>query len=120
MKSEYRSSFWLQITKSMIRRAENSGFSAIVLTVDCQVFGQLLANVRNQFSLPSHLTEANFQSWAEERGVDGGGDFYKSFESLYDPSLSWEDVKWLKHFTKLPIILKGKFIAYIISRPAGE
>ena len=27
--------------------------------------------------------------------------------SLFDPSLTWEDVKWLKTVTHLPIVLKG-------------
>ena len=27
--------------------------------------------------------------------------------SLFDPSLTWEDVMWLKSVTKLPIVLKG-------------
>ena len=27
--------------------------------------------------------------------------------SLFDQSLSWKDVAWLKSFSKLPIILKG-------------
>jgi isopentenyl diphosphate isomerase/L-lactate dehydrogenase-like FMN-dependent dehydrogenase len=28
-------------------------------------------------------------------------------DKLFDRSLSWKDVKWLKSITKLPIILKG-------------
>ena len=27
--------------------------------------------------------------------------------SLFDPSLTWKDVDWLKTVTKLPIIVKG-------------
>ena len=27
--------------------------------------------------------------------------------SLFDPSLTWQDVDWLKSITKLPIIVKG-------------
>ena len=27
--------------------------------------------------------------------------------SLFDPSLTWEDVKWLRNVTKLPIVIKG-------------
>lgn len=27
--------------------------------------------------------------------------------SLFDPTLTWDDVKWLKTVTKLPVIVKG-------------
>ena len=27
--------------------------------------------------------------------------------SLFDPSLTWKDVKWLRNNTKLPIVIKG-------------
>ena len=27
--------------------------------------------------------------------------------SLFDPSLTWKDVKWLRNVTKLPIVIKG-------------
>lgn len=43
------------VTESLIRRAEKSGFKAIVLTVDAPVFGQRYANMRNKFTLPPHL-----------------------------------------------------------------
>ena len=44
----------------MVRRAETSGFKAIVLTVDAPYFGRRLADVRNKFKLPLHLKMANF------------------------------------------------------------
>lgn len=43
------------LTKSLIRRAEKSGYKAIVLTVDAPVFGIRYKDVKNNFSLPSHL-----------------------------------------------------------------
>lgn len=44
------------LTKSLVQRAEKSGFKAIVLTVDAPIFGPRRADVRNQFQLPKHLT----------------------------------------------------------------
>lgn len=29
------------------------------------------------------------------------------FMDQIDPAMSWEDIAWLKSFTKLPVILKG-------------
>ena len=50
----------LQVTANLVRRAETSGFKAIVLTVDAPYFGRRLADVRNKFKLPLHLKMANF------------------------------------------------------------
>lgn len=43
------------ISEGLIRRAEKSGFKAIVLTVDAPGFGNRYVNMRNKFSLPPHL-----------------------------------------------------------------
>lgn len=44
------------LSQKMVERAEKAGFKAIVLTVDAQIFGQRRADMRNKFTLPSHLT----------------------------------------------------------------
>lgn len=44
------------LTETMVKRAEKAGFKALVLTVDAQIFGQRRADMRNKFTLPSHLT----------------------------------------------------------------
>ena len=49
-----------QVTANLVRRAENTGFCAIVLTVDAQYSGRRLADIKNKFKLPSHLKMANF------------------------------------------------------------
>lgn len=41
--------------KSMIRRAEQSGYKALVLTVDFPVMGIRRNDVRNEFKLPPHI-----------------------------------------------------------------
>lgn len=43
------------VSENLIRRAENSGFKALVLTVDTPGFGQRYANMRNKFTLAPHL-----------------------------------------------------------------
>lgn len=43
------------VSESLIRRAEKSGFKALVLTVDTPGFGQRYANMRNKFTLAPHL-----------------------------------------------------------------
>lgn len=43
------------VTLNLIRRAERAGFKALVLTIDAPFFGDKRADLRNKFSLPSHL-----------------------------------------------------------------
>ena len=43
------------VTLQLIRRAENHGYKALLLTVDTPFFGKRLADTRNKFTLPSHL-----------------------------------------------------------------
>lgn len=100
-----------ELTASLVRRAEGAGFSALVLTVDAPFFGIRRADVRNQFTLPPHLRMANFQSAEAASGhvhASGGGSGINEYvASLFDPTLTWDDVAWLKNITKLPLVLKG-------------
>ena len=98
------------ITRSLIRRAESAGFKALVLTVDTPFFGTRLADVRNKFCLPPHLTLANLKSEAVKQMSTPGSQASGLNEyaaSLFDSSLTWKDVDWLKTVTKLPVLVKG-------------
>lgn len=43
------------LTESLVKRAVQAGYSALVLTVDAPVFGLRIADVKNNFSLPPNL-----------------------------------------------------------------
>jgi len=100
------------ITLQLVRRAEASGYLAIALTVDTPRLGRREADIKNQFSLPSHLTMANFASvdpGAEQgrMGAAAGSGLAAYVAGLIDQSLSWKDIAWLKRNTRLPILAKG-------------
>lgn len=80
------------LTESIIKRAENSGFKALVLTVDAPLFGLRRADLRNKFTLPAHLNMANFSDVVESKGGSGINEYVAK---QFDPSITWEDVKWL-------------------------
>lgn len=44
-----------ELTKKLVRRAEEAGYKALVLTVDAPIFGPRRSDIRNQFRLPPHL-----------------------------------------------------------------
>lgn len=97
-----------QLTKGVVQRAEKAGFRALVLTVDANVFGLRYADMKNCLDLPPHLRLANFDglvSKMEKPENTSGLNVYCN--QLFDRSISWKDVQWLKSITKLPIILKG-------------
>lgn len=81
-----------KLTESIIKRAENSGFKALVLTVDAPLFGLRRADLRNRFTLPSHLNMANFSDVVESKGGSGINEYVAK---QFDPSITWKDVKWL-------------------------
>ncbi|XP_019887757.1 peroxisomal (S)-2-hydroxy-acid oxidase GLO1 isoform X1 [Ooceraea biroi] len=97
------------LTVNLIRRAERAGFKALVLTIDAPLFGDRRADLRNKFALPGHLRFANFEGDLSQRinVAKSGSGLNEYVTALFDASLSWDDVKWLKRITTLPIILKG-------------
>ncbi|KAG8583954.1 hypothetical protein GDO81_008606 [Engystomops pustulosus] len=99
------------LTKSLVRRAEQYGYKAIFLTVDTPYLGRRLDDVRNRFQLPPHLRMKNFEtedlafSSKQGYGDDSGLAVYVS--QAIDASIKWEDIEWLKGLTSLPIVAKG-------------
>ena len=98
------------LTAQLVKRAEDAGYKAIVLTVDTPLLGRREPDVRNRFALPSHLQLGNFQK--QDKHAQVGKDASTSglaayVASLFDQTISWDDVKWLKKLTTLPLIVKG-------------
>nr|XP_057905949.1 hydroxyacid oxidase 1 [Doryrhamphus excisus] len=99
-----------EITLSLVRRAEEAGYKAIFVTVDTPYLGRRLADMRNCFKLPSHLRLSNFSTDSlafseSDYGSDSGLAVYVA--KAIDPTLSWDDINWLKKHTHLPVIVKG-------------
>ncbi|KAG0283149.1 Hydroxyacid oxidase 1 [Linnemannia gamsii] len=140
--------FWFQlyvykdrvVTEQLIRRVEKAGYKALVITVDTPFLGRRLADVRNVFKLPGHMTMANFenkdskvtmatildQNEDSDEGVDVTYDkatgatkrVVRQESSLaayvvsqIDPTLNWSDIAWVRSITKLPVVVKGVLTA---------
>ncbi|CEF69746.1 FMN-dependent dehydrogenase domain and Alpha-hydroxy acid dehydrogenase, FMN-dependent family and Aldolase-type TIM barrel domain-containing protein [Strongyloides ratti] len=100
-----------EITKKLVDNAKAAGFKAIVLTVDTPVVGARRADIRNDFKLPDHLELANLKKISilekENNSRLGTFELNKYSANFFDPSLTWEDVKWLVDYSKIPVIIKG-------------
>lgn len=89
-----------QVTLDLVKRAELCGFKALVLTVDAPVFGIRHQDARNKFRLPPHLTMANFRGAKATKINESqdGSSLNAYVNSLFDQSLTWEDIGWLKRY----------------------
>jgi (S)-2-hydroxy-acid oxidase len=100
------------VVQQVVKRAEKAGFKAIALTVDTPRLGRRESDIKNRFALPSNLTLKNYEGLdlgTIDRTDDSGLATYVAEQ--VDQSLNWEDVKWLRTITKLPILVKGVLTA---------
>ena len=118
------------LVQEMIQRAAHERYEALMLTVDTAVFGRRERDVRRGFSLPPTLGPGTLIDGAVHpawtlaflrnepirfanvvgRDVgDGASPVTLSdyINSQFDPSLSWDDVDWLRSIWNGPIMLKG-------------
>ena len=94
--------FWYQVyvlqdrdlTLELVGRAKAAGATALVLTVDVPRLGRRLRDLVNGFVLPAHLGTIE--------SLDRPGDLGDQ-----DPSLTFEDIGWLRDATGLPVVVKG-------------
>ncbi|NXJ76040.1 HAOX1 oxidase, partial [Trogon melanurus] len=100
-----------EVTKSLVKRAERAGYKGIFVTVDTPFLGRRIDDVRNEFQLPPHLGLKNFSS--SDLAFSSGKDFGRNsglavyVAKAIDASINWEDIKWLRGLTSLPIVTKG-------------
>ncbi|KAA0923030.1 alpha-hydroxy acid oxidase [Streptomyces apricus] len=90
-----------EVTEALVRRAEEAGCTALVVTVDSPVFGRHTRDLRNGFTdlPPGHAAE----NMRDLPGAPPG--------SLTDipmsPALSWRDLGEAVRMTSLPVLVKG-------------
>jgi 4-hydroxymandelate oxidase len=91
------------VTKQMLDQARESGFSAVVLTVDLPVLGPRERDLRTGFELhPDYRMEV----YASALGDLGVLTPAMAAQNV-DPSLTWRDLEWLHENVGLPVIAKG-------------
>ncbi|MEU2742272.1 alpha-hydroxy acid oxidase [Streptomyces sp. NPDC007095] len=105
--------YWLRDRRKsfeLVKRAEDAGCTALMLTVDVPWMGRRPRDVRNGFALPPGVEAAHLRSGTPSRSHDassGGSAVAAHTASVFEPSLTWADVEDLRARTRLPLILKG-------------
>jgi 4-hydroxymandelate oxidase len=131
--AEAAGALWFQLyvykdreyTRDLVTRAEESGYKALVLTVDSPVLGRRERDVRNRFVLPEGVTVKNLEH-SRIRLVSAGGwtpdmSFAEYIHRMMDPTLTWDSVAWLASITSLPVLIKGVLVPEdaVLARDAG-
>lgn len=89
-------------TESLVHRAHDADCAALVLTIDAPVSSRRERDIRNGFSIASKVDLPHLEGLttdADQRLL--------AFERSKDPSLAWEQLKWLVATSRLPVWLKG-------------
>ncbi|HTK11729.1 MAG TPA: alpha-hydroxy acid oxidase [Ktedonobacteraceae bacterium] len=98
------------ISEALIRRVEEAGYRALVLTVDAPRLGNREQVRRSGFTLPPGMQRANFvqqEKQTVQKQVAGTSGFASHANARFDETLSWEAIDWLRSITSLPILVKG-------------
>ncbi|ATL26071.1 4-hydroxyphenylpyruvate dioxygenase [Streptomyces formicae] len=114
--------YWLRDRAQLlrlVRRAEEIGCPGLMLTVDAPRMGRRLRDLRRRFVLPSHVRPVNLDEdlrpgtgadTGTGTGIGTGGrapTVAEHTDAVFDASLSWPDLEWLREQTALPLLLKG-------------
>lgn len=129
--------FWFQLyvmkdrefIRALIERAKAAGCSALMLTLDLQILGQRHKDLKNRMTAPPRLTLRNLLNMATKprwcmgmlatsrrnfgniighaKGVDNLSSLSAWSAEQLDPTLSWDDVAWVKQQWGGKLIVKG-------------
>ncbi|MGC9438073.1 alpha-hydroxy acid oxidase [Streptomyces sp. WG5] len=90
-----------EVTSALVRRAEEAGCTALVITVDSPVFGRHTRDLRNGFTdLPPGLASENM------RDLPGAGPGALTAIPM-SPAVRWPDFAEALRGTSLPVLIKG-------------
>lgn len=109
---------WLQVyflrrrsvLVDLLRRAEDSGYRALVVSVDMPRMGRRLRDVRNGFAVDPAAAAANIAAGemaSAYHPADGRSAVAEHARHAFDPSATWDDLAWIRDQTPLPLVVKG-------------
>jgi isopentenyl diphosphate isomerase/L-lactate dehydrogenase-like FMN-dependent dehydrogenase len=91
------------VTRALMDEAVDSGFEAIVVTVDAPRGGRRERDLRSGFKIPEGLGVPSVQA---ALGSSRAVTIEETF-GLMDPALSWSDFEALASGSRVPVLIKG-------------
>ena len=103
-----------ELAESLVHRAEAADFKAIVVTVDTWVTGWRPRDL-NEANFPqlrghvlaNYVSDPRFRAMLGKPPAEDPQGVVRLWASTFGMPLSWNDMRWLRSMTKLPLILKG-------------
>ena len=74
------------VSAELLRRVYAAGFGAVCFTVDFPVGGLRHRDTRSEFDVPIGLPQDDL---------------------IFDPSITWDDLEWIRGLAPLPLLVKG-------------
>jgi 4-hydroxymandelate oxidase len=123
--AQYKSNqpLWFQLyiqpekkhTFDLIQRAEQAGYTSLVITLDAPINGLRNKEQRHQFKLPEHIKAQNLQPYlqpstqevATQQPVSGLSSQQITLSQLLSQAPRWSDIAEIIKETRLPVYLKG-------------
>ena len=97
-----------EITLELVKRAEQAGAEAIVLTVDAPGLGTRHRDTRNNFQLPEGLVVENLAPLGKGQFPEVKGSGLAAYvRENFKQDIGFNDLEWLCGSTRLPVIVKG-------------
>jgi lactate 2-monooxygenase len=104
-----------RLVESFVGRAEAAGYGAIVVTVDTFIPGWKPRDLQrawlpflNGMGVANFFQDPVFRADLEKTPEEDQGAATGHYLSVYvNPSLTWDDLDWLRELTSLPILVKG-------------
>ena len=104
-----------ELTASMLQRAERSGYSALVVTLDTHSLGWRERDLDHGYlpfmlgqGLANYFSDPVFRGMLAQPPEENPIAAIQLWGSLFsNPALTWKDIGFLRQHTRVPIILKG-------------
>ncbi len=104
-----------EVTKSLVKRAEAAGYSAIVVTLDTRLMGWRNHDLQEAYlpflqgqGLANYFSDPAFRAALEETPEDNPQAAIGRWAEIYaDTSQTWDNLKLIQDSTSLPILVKG-------------
>jgi isopentenyl diphosphate isomerase/L-lactate dehydrogenase-like FMN-dependent dehydrogenase len=102
------------LAASLINRAETSGYSALMVTVDSWTLGFRPMDLERGnfpqfrgYCMQNYYTDVNFTKHLAKPPEEDQPAALAHYTKIFANPLSWEDLRWIRAQTKLPIAIKG-------------
>ena len=104
-----------ELTASLLNRAANAGYSALVVTLDTYYLSWRERDLNNAYlpfltgqGLANYFSDPVFCNAIGSDPQENLVEAVRYYGQIFsDPSLTWDDLAFLRQHTRLPIILKG-------------